>query len=183
MDELIEQFWHAGLIQFGRFGDIPFKLQFELLPSYPDIWSNLLQRLIQLVDITRYERFLAPSDSVPLGTMLSYRTNIPLVYSKGTGREGVYDLLGAYDIGHPTLLVANVWANAEPSYAPLIHKAGRVGLELRAALVIMTYGEPHSPDVTIHRLFRLEDVITMLCDARKLPTGQVEAVLKWVAQR
>lgn len=182
MDTLIEQFWRAGLIQFGRFEDVPFKIQFELLPSYPDIWSNLLDRLMKLADITQYERLLAPADSLPLGTVLSYSTNIPLVYSKGTVREGVYDLLGAYDVGHPALFVANVWAGGDKTYPALIQKAGRVGLELDKALVIMTYGENHSSNMPIHTLFRFEDVVMMLYFAHKLPMGQVDAVLEWIAR-
>lgn len=182
MDTLIEQFWGAGLIQFGRFEDVPFKIQFELLPSYPDIWSNLLDRLIKLVDITRYERLLAPADSLPLGTLLSYSANIPLVYSKGTGRDGVYDLLGAYDVGHPALFVSNVWAGTEKTYPALIQKAGRVGLELDKALVIMTYGDNHPSDTPIQSLFRFEDVVKTLHDAHKLPIGQMNAVLEWIAR-
>lgn len=182
MDILIEQFWRAGLIQFGRFEDVPFKIQFELLPSYPDIWSNLLDRLMKTVDTTRYERLLAPADSLPLGTVLAYSANIPLVYSKGTGRDGVYDLLGAYDVGHPALFVANVWTGTEKTYPALIQKAGRVGLELDKALVIMTYGEIELMDINIQSLFRFKDVVMTLHDAHKLPMGQVDAVLEWIAR-
>jgi hypothetical protein len=182
MDTLIEQFWGAGLIQFGRFEGVPFKLQFDLLPSYPDLWAGLIDRLRQQLDMTRYERLLTPADSVSLGTLLSYATNIPLVYSKGTGREGVYDLLGAYDVGHPALFVANIWTDNEPTYLALMQKARRVGLEVNTALVIMTYGKTISPDAHIHHLFRFEDVVMMLHHAQKLPIGQVNAVLEWIAQ-
>ncbi len=177
MDTIIEQFWGAGLIQFGRFEDVPFKIQLELLPSYPDIWSGLLDRFIPRAHLTRYERLLAPSDSVPFGTMLSYMVNIPLVYSKGTHRDGVHDLLGAYDVGHPALLVANTW---QPSHEALIHKAQKVGLEIDTAWVLMTYGKPQAPHLNIQSLFHLEDVLKHLHETKKLPTGQVDAVLAWI---
>lgn len=182
MDTLIEQFWGAGLIQFGRFEDVPFKIQFELLPSYPDVLSHVVDRLMKMVDTTRYERLLAPADSLPLGTLIAHLANIPLVYSKGTGRDGVYDLLGAYDVGHPALFVANVWANGDKTYPALMQKASRVGLELDKALVIMTYGENHPLDTPIQSLFRFEDVVMTLHDVHKLPMGQVDAVLEWITQ-
>ncbi|MDX2078654.1 MAG: hypothetical protein SFZ02_19640 [bacterium] len=177
MDALIEQFWGAGLIQFGRFEDVPFKIQFELLPSYPDIWANLLDRLIPKADLTRYERLLAPADSVPLGTLLSYMANVPLVYSKGTSRDGVHDLLGAYDVGHPALFVANTW---QQSHEVVIHKAQKVGLEIDVAWVLITYGKIDATNMTIHSLFKLEDVMIELHTAGKLPIGQVDAVLAWI---
>jgi len=181
MDALIEQFWGAGLIQFGRFDEdgVPFKIVFDLLPSYPDIWSNVLERLILLADVNRYERLLASSEALPLGTLLSFLANVPLVYSRGTGREGVYDLLGAYDVGHPALFVANTWQN---SHEGLIHKAKKVGLEIHTAWVLMTTGKvtANMPNLTIHSLFRLEDVMLDLHTAKKLPTGQVDAVLAWL---
>lgn len=177
MDKLIEQFWGAGLIQFGRFEDVPFKIQLELLPSYPDIWSGLLERFIAHAHLTRYERLLAPADSAPFGTMLSYMVNIPLVYSKGTHRDGVHDLAGAYDVGHPTLLIANTW---QLSHESLIHKAQKVGLEIDTAWVLMSCGKPKASDITIHGLFRLEDVVMMLHEAGKLPSGQVDEVLAWI---
>ncbi len=182
MDALIEQFWRAGLIQFGRFEDVPFKIQFELLPSYPDVLAHVVDRLMKMVDTTRYERLLAPADSVPLGTLIAHLANIPLVYSKGTGRDGVYDLLGAYDVGHPALFVANVWAKDDTTYPALIQKARQVGLELDRSLVIMTYGDNHPSDIPIHPLFRFEDVVMTLHDAQKLPIGQVDAVLAWINQ-
>jgi hypothetical protein len=177
MDALIEQFWGAGLIQFGRFEDVPFKIQFELLPSYPDIWANLFDRLMPKADLTRYERLLAPADSVPLGTILSYLANVPLVYSKGTSREGVHDLLGAYDVGHPALFIANTW---QQSHEALIHKAQKVGLEIDVAWVIISYRKAIIPNIKIHNLFKLEDVLFELHSAQKLPTGQVDAVLEWL---
>jgi hypothetical protein len=179
MDTLIEQFWDAGLIQFGRFDadGVPFKLSFDLLPSYPDIWVTLLERFMPQADISRYERLLAPADSVPLGTLVSFSGNVPLVYSRGTAREGVHDLLGAYDVGHPALFVANTW---QASHEALIHKAQKVGLDIHTAWVLMTIGKAQSHNIAIHSLFKLEDVVLDLHSAKKLPTGQVDVVLAWL---
>ncbi|MEL6151121.1 MAG: hypothetical protein AAFR56_15970, partial [Chloroflexota bacterium] len=79
---------------------------------------------------------LCPFDTLPLATLISQIANIPLVYSRGRGEPAVDDLVGAYDINHPTLLLANT-TTGDGALGQLQTDARRVGLLTTYALVLI----------------------------------------------
>ncbi|MBI5669935.1 MAG: hypothetical protein HZC41_18225 [Chloroflexi bacterium] len=185
---LIPLLMETGLVQFGRFqtgaGTRPFLLSLDYLPAYPDVLKQVTQAAVRELDGLAIHRLVATADAVPLGVALSLATDLSLVYSRGQREEAVYDLVGAYNIGHAAVLVCTVLADIGP-LLPFIAAARRVGLEIHTLLAVLDLDiQDAIPDVTVKSLLTLPTVITALSSQGVLPAGQAQAVLEWIqAQR
>lgn len=177
----------AGLIQFGAFprtGEVvPFDLTLKLVASYPDLLRDLADAAAERLDGVPMTRLLATSEAVPLGVALALRLGVPLVYSKGSGSSPVDDLVGAYDIGHPALLVTNS-VGFDHSVENLVKGARRVGLEIHT-LVTLLEGRPPALEelgVNVIPLVRLGELVDQLRAAGDLPGGQANLVHQWITR-
>jgi hypothetical protein len=180
-DELEYLLLEAGLLQFGSFCDAtPFRVNLEMLPAYPDVLHTIVIQSKLLLDSAHISRLLCASDAIPFGVGLSLEMNIPLVYSRGSTDNPVYDLVGAYDIGHPTVLLANI-RDRRQELSELIAKAGKAGLEIHSTLAILDLGIT-TPSHTFEQisLLRLPDLIRSLVKTKQIPTGQAQAVRSWI---
>lgn len=179
MTPLLDQLLDAGLLQFGMFvsngKSVPIQFHLDMLASYPDVLEAVATALRPQLPIV--ERLLCTVDALPLGVALALKLSVPLVYSKGSDGEMVHDLVGAYDIGHPTLLVTNViGAN---NYSRLLADAKRVGLSVTHIAGIIELGVPSVlPKISFLKLY---DTVELLGEQGRLPTGQVNAVKAWLA--
>jgi hypothetical protein len=184
MNDLAHGLFEAGLIQFGLFsGGVPVQFRLDMLPSYPVLLTRVAEAALPMVRALSPDHLLATNDSVGLGTALSLCTGVPLVYSRGGAHEAVQDLVGAYDIGHPALVVTGV-LDGDTSLLPLIVGARRVGLEARDALAIISAGKTAQDEsVRIWSLLSLDAVTTDLSDSGLLPRGQARAVRAWLQQK
>ena len=178
---------HAGLIQFGAFprnGDvIPFDLALPLVASYPDLLRDLANTAAERLDGVPMTRLLATSEAVPFGVALSLRLGVPLVYSKGMGSSPVDDLVGAYDIGHPALLVTNS-VGFDHSVEALVKGARRVGLEVHT-LVTLLEGRPPALEelgVNVISLARLGDLVDQLLATGDIPRRQAALIHQWITR-
>lgn len=179
MNALLRAIFDARLIQFGMFrestGLAPVRFGFEMLASYPD----LLRRIARSVPTPHSERLLCTHDALPVGIALSLEQGIPLVYPQFVADH--WDLVGAYDIGHPTVLVTNVRGVDEP-VSRLITQAHRVGLHVTSMTAIVDTGHSTLPQPATC-LFALEDIVRELVGEGELPEGQAKAVRDWSAER
>ncbi len=163
MNPLVQHLIEAGLIQFGWFQrdglDLPVMLRLEMLVSYPETLNLLVQTAQELFPQVNANRLLCSADSVPFGVGFSLQTGIPLVYSRGTDSAPVFDLVGAYDIGHPALLITNT-VGWQQSPERLIRAARSVGLEIHTLLTILEVRPIAPPDgITVLPLLRLSDLV------------------------
>lgn len=182
MNKLTGLMLEAGLLQFGWFEPegIPLRLSLEMLPAYPDILAQIVAEGMK--HTSNMNRLVCTIDALPLGVGLSLKTNIPLVYSRGSGEAPYHDLVGAYDIGHPALLLVNALDNTE-STTKLIHKARSVGLQIQYIVAIMDLGIPEiAPDIEVYTLLSLENEIQALIAEGRLASGQGQAVLNWLKE-
>ncbi len=123
----------------------------------------------------------ATADAIPFATALSLASGVPLVYSRGTAEPASVDLVGAYDGGHPALLLANA-VGAGDDLRPLVSKARRVGLEIDTLLTILEVRAALPIEgVRIVPLLRLDAVVRQLSDAAGLPQQHTQTVLEWIA--
>jgi hypothetical protein len=148
MHEFEELLFKYGLIQFGRFANPdgttqPFKLNLDWLSSYPGALEAAAKEITYGIDLhnIKVERILCPFDTLPLATLVSQKTKIPLVYSRGRGEPPVVDLVGAYDINHPTLFLVNAYLSNQ-SHTSLLKNADRVGLKTKHAYALVDAGNP-----------------------------------------
>lgn len=183
MSNLIDLFIKTGLLQFGWFepGGTPFRLNLDMLPAYPDVLKELV--LIAKPQAADMSRLVCTADALPFGVGLSQETNIPLVYSRGSAEAPTHDLVGAYDIGHPALLLVNTLDNIQNTHK-LVMNARNVGLQIHHALAIFNLIPILTPtDITVQSLLNLRDVVHMLVNDERLPTGQGKAVLEWLDRK
>jgi len=180
MNNLIKLFIESGMLQFGWFepGGIPFRLMLDTLPAYPDTLKEVISAAKSYT--ANMNRLVSTHDALPLGVGLSLETNIPLVYSRGSAEAPSYDLVGAYDINHPTLLLVNTLDNAQ-NIQKLVTNARSVGLQIHQVLAILKINIPPMPaDMRVEYLLDLRETVTFLVDAGRLPKGHGQAVGDWL---
>lgn len=181
----------AGLIQFGRFtqpdGTIwPVALNLRWLPSYPALLRDVAAALEPLLDGIEADRILTTVDAIPLGVALSLQTDKPLVYPYGDVRDytAAFAIEGAYDVGHPTLLLSNVLIDAGQSQA-ITTLARRVGLDVHAVLSVIDLGlgardELIAAGYEVRCLLMLRDNLPELEAAGLLPPTMRATVETWI---
>lgn len=126
------------------------------------------------------DRLLCVGTSLPFGISLSLETKIPLVYSRGSLVAAVYDLAGAYDIGHPTLMVADT-SEELVECLRLAAQARRVGLEVDRILLIIDDGSYEQTDLEVSSLMKLTVIVDALIESGDLAEGQARAIQDWLA--
>ncbi len=138
-----------GLVQFGMFGadEAPCLIQVGLLPSYPSLLQTLAKGMSALIP-PNTERLLAVASAYAPALALSLASGVPMVYSLGTDGAGATDIIGAYDVGHPTGLIVDVW-RGEDAILPLIDKAERVGLRIQGVICCFSIGQPDLKTSTV----------------------------------
>ncbi|MCE2490818.1 MAG: hypothetical protein J4G17_12715 [Anaerolineae bacterium] len=164
----------CGLLQFGQIGKEPWRLHVELLPSYPELLhelASLTEPYVQGVD-----RLLAANGAQAWGNALAMRQRIPLVYCQGD------ELVGAYDIGHPALLLA-CGHEQDVELLALMRSAGRVGLEVCALVSLLDSGRDRLGKVPVHALLDFEELVQDLVSGGALPAGQGRQVERWLFNR
>lgn len=183
----------AGLIQFGRFvqpdGNVwPLAVRLRWLSSYP----ALLRHTAAALEVSLYhvpiDRILTTADATPIGVALSLRTNTPLVYSYGEIRDytAAFAIEGAYDVAHPTLLLADVLA--EPDQAQtLITLARRVGLEITCVLAVLdlSIGARETLSAAgypVRTALSLNTMLPVLAERGFLPPAMHSVVDRWLEE-
>jgi hypothetical protein len=167
----------TGMLQFGLFIEgnktQPYLLHLDILPAYPQIMQQFVYLAVQALPDGHFDRFVAHSNSIPLGTALALHTGIPLVYSRGRGEGAAFDLVGAYDVGHPALLVVNSISTDVPE---LINRCRGVGLEIAAILELVSLGNLID-GIPSYAVSSLKAIIRQLVLDNAIPEKQAEAVL------
>jgi hypothetical protein len=134
-------------------------LRLDLLGSYPHVLDACSNAIVSGFEYRSYSRLLCPLDVVPLGTAVALRTGLPLVYSRGTREAPAVDLVGAYDIGHKTLLLLNdnTWDEAART---LIPRARNVGLDVSDAVALVDVGGwSAGADLACQTMMGIEDLL------------------------
>lgn len=189
----VTTFARAGLIQFGRFvqpdGQVwPVALHLRWLPSYPALLKQTAAGLAALLDGINADRILSTVDAIPLGVALSLYTERPLVYPYGEVRDytAAFAIEGAYDTGHPTVLLADSLIDAAQAHS-ITTLARRVGLEIQAVLAVMDLGLGAREDLLasgyrVRCLVALGDNLAVLEANGWLTPAMRVIVQKWVEE-
>ena len=184
MPDLTTMLLDAGLLQFGRFAGVngwePYQLNLQWLPSYPAILRQMADESQPLIG--QVDHLLSTASALPLGLALSLCHGLPLVYSRGNGDAPVFDLVGAYDIGHPALLVVERSRDLV-GIEPLVERARSVGLEIQNALVIVDEGALPLYNLNVSALVYLPALIDPLVARGRLPEGHGAVLRDWFNSR
>jgi hypothetical protein len=129
------------------------------------------------------DRLVSTSDSLPIAIALSLRTGIPVVYSWGDNQAPTHDLIGAYDIGHPALLVVNTLGDID-RIESLVSRAQRVGLEINHILSVIDFEQiEFILGLQVQSLINMTQAVDYLAGSKQLPDGHVQWVLSWLNRR
>lgn len=177
---LVLSLFEHGLLQFGMFQtsaeDVPFQLQLGFLPSYPHLLSQVARSIHQML-IPNHQRLLCDLEALPLGVSVSLMSETPLVYSRVALGFGGNDLVGAYDIGHPTCLLVNQLGEQSQR---LIDVASSVGLEV-SQIIALTDSVFNLDRAQI--LLPMDEAIEELHQAELITPGQAQTALEWLSKR
>lgn len=183
MNALTTALLETGLVQFGEFatsaGFRPFQTSLEMIASYPDVLQLAASEAASRLPDTEF--LLAAPDAVTLAVVVGMERKLPVVFSRGCGESPVYDLVGAYDIGHAAVLIAGA-SNEPEQLRQLAEGARRVGLGVHTVLVVVETAPVVLPDSEVIALVRLPEVARRLADAGRLPAGQARAVAEWLPE-
>lgn len=183
-DKFIEMLLENGLVQFGRFerdGQFaPILLNLELLPSYPETLRYIVEQAALKID-GDIERLVCTADSLALGIGISLQTQIPLVYSRGKGELPVHDLVGAYDVGHPAVLVMNFMQDTA-DVDHFVAQALKVGLHINHVFAVLVNENLYSNDAgyRVSSLLPLLELIQNLVQQGHVSQGQANRVREWM---
>ena len=192
VDTLTRGLAQAGLVQFGRFeqpdGALwPVASHLRWLPSYPALLGQVADALLPLLQQVNADRLLATADALPIGVALSLRANLPLVYPYGELRActAAFAIEGAYDVGHPTLLLSDTLI--DPAHAEaLAALAGRVGLDVHAILAVIDLelgarAQLESAGYAVTCALTLRAMLPVLADDGLLPPVMRATVEHWLS--
>ncbi len=176
----------TGLLQFGAFnlGEAvqPFRINLDLLPSYPEVLQQLATLTNDLLNHAHYDHLLSTIDAIPFGVALSLHTQKPLVYSRGGKLSPAYDLVGAYDVGHPAVLLTNVIVDGE-ALKPLIGAANRVGLAVHTIISIFSLSQYIAlDDITVTALLPIHQVLAYLGEIGYLTEHFIASMYQMLSQ-
>jgi uridine monophosphate synthetase len=182
---------HAGLIQFGRFthpdGTVwPALVRLRWLPSYPALLHDVTAALARALEGALADRVLSTQDAIPLCVALSLKIGLPMTYPYGEVRDytAAFAIEGAYDIGHPTLLLTDVLEDAVHAQR-LTGLARRVGLDVRDVLAVLDLGlgasaQLKASEYRVRSLFTLRDLLSPFVDAGVLTPAMSATVSRWL---
>ncbi len=179
----------AGLIQFGRFsqpdGSIwPVQVHLDWLPSYPALLRDVAAALADLLGGQPADRLLTTPTTIPLGTALSLHTGLPMTYARWSAPDRSPAIEGAYDVGHPTVLLSDVLTDAEHA-RQLIGLAHHVGLDVHSVLVTLDLGlgahrQLQAEGYRVLRLMALPDLLDSLAERGHITTSLCTALRRWL---
>ncbi|RPJ02292.1 MAG: hypothetical protein EHM39_02145, partial [Chloroflexi bacterium] len=119
MVDLTLKLARAGLIQFGRFvqpddSTWPVAVNLRWLPSYPALLGETAAALHPLLDGITADRLLTTAEAQTTGEEQSLRDSLRRDKTYGEVRDytAAFAIEGAYDVGHPTLLLSDVLIDA-----------------------------------------------------------------------
>lgn len=177
---IAEQMLETGILQLGSFMTngtyMPYRLRFDMLAAYPDLLQTLVDETPEIPP--EIDRLLSASGCVPYASALSLKYDISLVYSRGSEDAAVYDLVGAYDVGHPTCLIVNTVSSQT---VELIEKAAQGGLNVKSLLVLMKTTNSGMVDLPTVYVSDLADAIQTLKKTMLIPYQQAQTVLTYLA--
>jgi hypothetical protein len=180
---IIGLLYDYGLLQFGQFFDesgnaTPLRLNLHILPAYPAVLKRLVEAVVDALS-SHVDRLVCPADSVPLAVTSAVKTGIPLVYSQGSAHAPAFDLIGAYDVGHPAALLINTLESAD-DVRHLIGACSRVGLRVKTTVSVVTLQEIDLPGIDVFSLVPLTGMLDYLVDSNRLPVGQAALVARYL---
>lgn len=179
-----------SLIQFGQFvqpdgAAWPVALRLGWLPSYPALLRDVAAALEPLVAASGADRVLTTAGAIPLGTALALVADRPVLVPAVNAPEGAaFAIEGAYDVGHPTVLLSDTLLDRVQAES-IRALAGRVGLEIHAVVAVIDLGlgaraALEAAGFEVAALFTLRETLPVLERRAILPPRMRASVEVWL---
>lgn len=163
-----------GILQYGMFhtssGTHPYQLLVSDLISYPFLLNDCAELVTQHIVRADGARLCCQTAALPLATLVSQKTGIPLVWEQGTFAAAVEDFAGAYDIGHPTTFLSYVLPDREKKET-IVRRAQSVGMMIEHYIAL--FGHEGA-------LLSIEQMTVALAEAGLVSARQLDTIRKEV---
>jgi hypothetical protein len=168
---IIEKLYDVGLIQFGYFEQkYPYQILLNMLPSYPQLLQELAQIMSESVLKMGCDRMTCQREMIPIATVVSLISHIPLVYEYDNKGTASHDLIGAYDVGHPT-----VWLTEIPRVDDkFVKRCDGVGLMIQQQLSVYAISAKNGV------LFSLYEIVETLDERKRISEIQAKNLTLWL---
>jgi hypothetical protein len=175
-NELALQILEHGLIELGVFqeGAIQraWRWRLDLLPSYPNVLTLMTDAARKQMQNWDIDRLVCTPEALPWATSVALNMGIPLIYSRGRGEAPLYDLVGAYDVGHKACLLTHTLSNMA-EIRRVIAGGEKTGFMTDYVLAICGDGMAESTELPpLHSLVTLHDLAALAPEY--LPIAQAE---------
>jgi hypothetical protein len=163
-----ESLLRDGLLELGVFqqgdGLEAWRWRLDLLPAYPDVLAQLAEAASERLKGWQIDRLACTPDALPWGAVMAVKTGIPLIYSRGRGETPLYDLVGAYDVGHRACLLTHTLSAAD-EIQRVIQAGEKTGFSTPYILAIVDDGHWLPDNVDAETLISLADIAALAPNA------------------
>jgi hypothetical protein len=178
---IARQLADSGILQFGVFMEpgkrVPYQLHLAMIPAYPELCGMVVDAVIDKLSDKAFDRLVAHNDCSVIAGAIAYKAGISLVYSRGSSISPIYDLVGAYDVGHPACLLLNTIPD---NIEKFIAGCRQVGLEINSIVSLIT-SKKRILDIPVIAVYSLESILAKLYEAGDVTYSQQQAVLVYLA--
>ena len=173
----------SGILQFGVFVEngkrVPYQLHLEMIPAYSELFTLVVNMVVQNLRDKSFDRLIAHSDCSVIGGAIAHQAGVSLVYSRSGLVSPVYDLVGAYDVGHPACLLVNTIPDNIETF---IAGCRQVGLETHSVVALVAEQEA-TQNIPVTSVFSLESILTELYEMGEVTDPQYQAVSEHLAAK
>lgn len=172
---LAAELFDCGIVQFGQFatadGTAPVRFDLLMLPSYPSALNLLARACVGRIQLAKDGRLCCALNTFALGVAIGQIMGQPLVYTTSFEHETPHTFIGAYDIGHPALLL---WSWEQSILKPIwAERMREVGLVLERQMILV--GDETS-------ILPFSALLDALVNAGRIRPVQAETCLHWYHQ-
>ncbi len=172
---LAAELFDCGIVQFGQFatanGIEPVRFDSLMLPSYPSALNLLARACTEQIQLAKDGRLCCALNTFALGVAIGQIMGQPLVYTNSFEHETPRAFIGAYDIGHPALLL---WSWGASILKPIwTERMQEVGLVLERQVILI--GDETS-------ILPFSSLLEALVTTGRIRPVQAETCLHWYQQ-
>jgi len=179
--KLYEYIYDSGLIQFGTFytpNEMPMQARIDWLSSYPqlinELSSHITHSFASEFDREKHSHVACTHEITNLAQLIASEYSLPLIYSRGRGEPVIQDLVGAYDVGHDTILITG--ETSKKQIEQFIQSASRVGLSIKNVISFFNVG---SLSVPMYPILDLPDMLDYFTSMDWMPSNKASQVASW----
>ena len=186
MEKLSEKLFEIGAIKFGSFtlksGIVsPIYIDLRLLASHPDVLWQVAEEMEKILKKIKCDRIAAvPYAAMPIGTALSLKAKIPMVYCRKEAKEyGTKKRIeGEFKEGETIAVIDDLVTTAASKFEAILPLEG-AGLKVTDIIVLIDREQGGREELkkkgyALHSCLKLSEMLKELKNAGKITERQLK---------